>query len=433
MANERMIQHAMGHSEGLVVVSWLPIYHDMGLIGNLLQALFLGGRCIFMSPAAFLQKPRRWLAAISTYRAQFAGGPNFAFRLCTKAIRDDQKAGLDLRTLNVLFCGSEPIDAMVLEEFADAFRETGFRRESLLCCYGMAEATLMATGTRPGDGPVYETVDGDAMAANEALPAHVASTNRRVVVSSGRPVEGQDLAIVEPASRRRLGDGQVGEIWLRGANIARGYWRKPELTSERFAAHLSEADGGEDHFGAAISASSATESCSSPPDQDHHHSRRNHYPHDIELTVQSSHPPSRGRRCRVSVMVDGEAAGRGAGNRSVSTSRAETAVDAIWAAIAEEHEIAPYTILLYQNGAETWSGKIQRSACVPRISNATFRSSTNGTRRFRLRLPSRCGRSAAFVRELEDFCAQLSLQRCGFGRARCELSCSMRSARLCRR
>src|SRR5262249_10599145 len=135
MSTQRMIQHAMGYSEGAVGVSWLPVYHDMGLIGNLMHPLFLGGHCVLMSPAAFLQKPRRWLAAITRFGAQGSGGPNFAFRLCTETIGPDQKVGLDLSALDVLFCGSEPIDAAVLEEFADAFGEVGFRRSALYCCY----------------------------------------------------------------------------------------------------------------------------------------------------------------------------------------------------------------------------------------------------------------------------------------------------------
>ncbi len=143
-----MIRESFGYDESSDFVSWLPIYHDMGLVGNLLQPLYLGSRAILMSPAAFLQKPVRWLQAISDYRARTTGAPNFAFDLAARTITAGQKAALDLSSLDLIYNGSEPIDPRALDRFADAFAPCGLRREALYPCYGMAETTLLATGSR---------------------------------------------------------------------------------------------------------------------------------------------------------------------------------------------------------------------------------------------------------------------------------------------
>ena len=371
MVNERMMQRAMRHSEGLRAVSWLPIYHDLGLIGNVLQPLFLGGHCVFMAPAAFLQKPRRWLAAITRYGAQFSGAPNFAFRLCTRAIRDEQKLGLDLRTLDVMLCGAEPIDADVIEEFIATFAETGLRRGALFCAYGMAETTLMATGTPSDGGPRYETVDADALAAGEAKPVDESANNPRVIVGCGQTMEGQDLLIVDPNNCCLLPDGMVGEVWVSGTNVTSGYWRKPGLTSEQFHARLSDAHDDRRPFlrTGDLGYLRRRELFVIGRIKDLIIIRgRNHYPHDIELTAQNSHAALRADAgAAFSVTVDGEE--RLVLVQEIDRHRqgdAAAAVAAIRAAIAEEHEITPHAILLVrQNGVlKTSSGKIQRRACA---------------------------------------------------------------------
>ncbi|HYP52685.1 MAG TPA: fatty acyl-AMP ligase, partial [Pyrinomonadaceae bacterium] len=148
LANERVIQHAFRQTEESVIVGWLPFYHDMGLIGNVLQPLYLGARCVLMSPLAFLQKPLRWLEAVSRYRATTSGGPNFAYELCARKVTAEQRAALDLSSGEVAFNGAEPIRADTLEMFAEAFAECGFRREAFHPCYGLAEATLIVSGTK---------------------------------------------------------------------------------------------------------------------------------------------------------------------------------------------------------------------------------------------------------------------------------------------
>jgi acyl-CoA synthetase (AMP-forming)/AMP-acid ligase II/acyl carrier protein len=379
MSNQRMIQKAFGNSEGLVGVSWLPIYHDMGLIGNLMQPLFLGGHAVLMSPAAFIQKPLRWLAAISRFRADGSGGPNFAFRLCTKSVTDEQKAGLDLSSLRVMFSGSEPINARDLEEFATAFRETGFRREALYCCYGMAETTLLATGSTPGAGPVLEIVDTDALSRNVAQPPRSDAGPRRLVVGCGHAVDGQELVVVDPEGAGRLEDGRVGEIWVRGPNVARGYWRKSELTQEMFDARLSGSGSDDRPFFRTgdLGFLREGELFVTGRLKDLIIIRgRNHYPHDIELTVQKSHPAFRtGAGAAFSMDVDGEE--RLVVVQEIDRHRhheAEDAVTEIRSAIVDEHEVAPYSVVLVRQNAvpKTSSGKIQRGASARELRDGTL-------------------------------------------------------------
>lgn len=369
MSNQRMIQTAMGHSEGLVEASWLPVYHDMGLIGNLMQPLFLGGRCVFMSPAAFLQKPVRWLEAITRFRADGSGAPNFAYKLCVRSVTEEQKAKLDLSSLKVLYSGSEPIDAKILDEFAETFRETGLRREALYPCYGMAETTLLATGAISGNGPVYETVDANALALNVALPRDPDSQNTRVVVGCGRTVAGQELRIVDPENTAApLEDGRIGEIWIRGAHVAAGYWGKPELTKETFSARLGD-DGpflrtgdlgymrrGELFVTGRIKDLIIVRG-------------RNHYPQDIESTIERSHQAlALSGSAAFSVEEEGE-------ERLVIVSEIQRSMlrsvnpDDVFAsvrqAVFEQHDLSVHAIVLIRPATlpRTSSGKVQRRAC----------------------------------------------------------------------
>ncbi|HVR99989.1 MAG TPA: fatty acyl-AMP ligase, partial [Thermoanaerobaculia bacterium] len=224
--NQALIQRAFRQTEESVVVGWLPLYHDMGLIGNVLQPLYSGARCVLMSPWAFLQSPARWLRAISRYRATTSGGPDFAYDLCVRKVRPEQRAGLDLSSWTVAFNGAEPVRAETLERFAAAFAPCGFRREALYPCYGLAEATLFVTGGAPGEPPATGPFEG------------------RTLVASGRPDDASlEVAIVEPESLARRGEDEVGEIWLRGASVTGGYWSRPELTEASFQAATAEGDG----------------------------------------------------------------------------------------------------------------------------------------------------------------------------------------------
>jgi acyl-CoA synthetase (AMP-forming)/AMP-acid ligase II len=226
LSNQRMIQQAFRQNEDSVIVGWLPLYHDMGLIGNVLQPLYLGARCVLISPTAFLQKPSRWLRAISDYRATTSGGPNFAYDLCVRGISQDEIVQLDLSSWNVAFNGAEPIFQETMDRFTAAFASCGFRREAFYPCYGLAEATLLVTA---GLNDARSRAENEAV-ERERLISPTAHDGRRIRVSCGRPLPGEQVAIVDPESLAPCPDEQVGEIWVSGPNVARGYWNHNQGT-----------------------------------------------------------------------------------------------------------------------------------------------------------------------------------------------------------
>jgi amino acid adenylation domain-containing protein len=343
--NEAMIGQAFRQDEGSVVVGWLPLYHDMGLIGNVLQPIHAGARCVLMSPTVFLQRPRRWLEAISRYRGTTSGGPNFAYELCLRKIPPEQREGLDLSSWRVAFNGAEPVRAETLERFAEAFASCGFRREAFYPCYGLAEATLFVTGPHPrGGGP---GVKGR--------------------VSCGHAWNGQRIAIVDPETGAELPAGREGEIWISGPSVARGYWRNPEATERDFRARLASGEGpflrtgdlgflldGELYVTGRIKDLVILRG-------------RNHYPQDLELTAERSHPDLRpGCGAAFSVEVNGEE--RLVLVQEVERHRREgfgELAEAVRRTVAEEHEVQAHEVVLVRVGAvpKTSSGKVQRRLC----------------------------------------------------------------------
>lgn len=231
VANEQLIRSGFGIdlNPDDVIVSWLPLYHDMGLIGGLLQPIFSGVPCVLMSPGYFLARPVRWLQAISDYGGTISGGPDFAYRLCSERVSEASLAGLDLSRWRVAYSGSEPIRQDSLASFADTFKACGFDPQSFFASYGLAEATLFVSGSRRGQGIPALALDADALAANRAEPG-----TGSVLMSCGFPQPGHAVRIVEPQQLQRLGDNQVGEIWAGGPSIASGYWRNPEASARAF-------------------------------------------------------------------------------------------------------------------------------------------------------------------------------------------------------
>jgi len=203
-------------------VIWLPPYHDMGLVGGILEGVFAGFPISLMAPVAFLQRPRRWLEAITRTRATISGGPNFAYDLCVDRIPVAERAGLDLSSWQVAFNGSEPVRETTLRRFADAFGPCGFRPTAAYPCYGLAEATLMVTGGCAAAAPVVSQLPGD-----------------RIEVGSGASIDDQQVLIVDPATCTPCGAGQVGEVWVAGPSVGAGYWNQPALTEATFRARLS--------------------------------------------------------------------------------------------------------------------------------------------------------------------------------------------------
>ena len=223
--NEEMIRLAFEQTEDSVVVSWLPLYHDMGLIGGVLQPLFVGAQCVLMSPQAFLQRPMRWLEAISNYRATTSGGPNFAYDLCVRRSSSERRIKLDLSSWKVAFNGAEPVRAESLARFAQAFAGDGFRPTAFFPCYGLAEATLFVAGGSPDTAPKVRAFDAAALEENRVVEPLAGEVGQELV-SSGYPRLGQQILIVDPDTRQRVAANEVGEIWVSGPSVARGYFRQ---------------------------------------------------------------------------------------------------------------------------------------------------------------------------------------------------------------
>ncbi|HEX4496636.1 MAG TPA: amino acid adenylation domain-containing protein, partial [Thermoanaerobaculia bacterium] len=366
--NERMIGAAFAQDAGSVVVGWLPLYHDMGLIGNVLQPLASGGRCVLMAPVAFLQRPRRWLEAISRYGATTSGGPNFAYDLCVRRVPAGERAGLDLASWRVAYNGAEPVRAETLERFAEAFAPHGFRRESFYPCYGLAEATLFVAGGAPGGGFKVREVDAAALERHKAAPAAEGAATRSLV-GSGGAWEGQRIAVVYPDTRAELPPGRIGEIWVSGPSVAQGYWRRPEQTAHDFQARLATAEAGPSFLRTGdLGFVLDGELFVTGRLKDLVILRgRNHYPQDLELTAERAHPALRaGSGAAFAVDVEGE-------ERLVVVyevdrhpgAGVDEIIDAVRRAVAEEHEVQVHQVVLVRAGSvpKTSSGKIQRHAC----------------------------------------------------------------------
>jgi acyl-CoA synthetase (AMP-forming)/AMP-acid ligase II len=232
--NVNAMSRGMGCRDGDRMFSWLPLYHDMGLIGGLLMPVLCGFHVTLISPLHFLERPARWLTGVARERATLTGGPDFAFRLCADRVRDAQLDGLDLGSLRVAFCGSEPIRQTTLDAFGERFAAHGFTPTSLFPCYGLAEATLYVTGVEVGAGAPETRFAVAALAGAEPRAVSAAGDDSKAVVDCGAASSRHAFAIVDPKTRERLADGRVGEIWCSGPSVTGGYWRNPEATAAVF-------------------------------------------------------------------------------------------------------------------------------------------------------------------------------------------------------
>lgn len=378
--NQAMMRESLKHDDDTVIVSWLPMYHDMGLIGNILAGMYNGAPCYLMAHTEFLQKPACWLRAISTYKATFSGGPNFAYDLCVRKVRQEQREGLDLSCWKTAFNGSEPVRAGTLRQFAEAFSPCGFRPEALYPCYGLAEATLFVSGGVVSIAPVVTTFD------KAGLEEHRAVVSNRLqdgvtIVSSGKPCLNEQIVTVNPQTGARCDEGQVGEIWVSSAAVAQGYWGRPELTDETFRARLSDTKEGPYLRTGDLGVISQGSLYVTGRIKDLIIIRgRNHYPQDIEFTAEASHPALRSG-CSAAFAVAGEETERlilvAELNREWRNSvYLNEVVERICQAILLEHEIANSAIVLIRPGSlpKTSSGKIQRSAIRSAFLNETLES-----------------------------------------------------------
>lgn len=349
-------------------MSWLPHFHDMGLIYGIVLPLYAGFPGVLMPPAAFLQRPLRWLRCVSDCRATFSGGPNFAYELCTSRIGPEQKDSLDLSRWRIAFSGAEPVRQETLDRFAEAFAPCGFRREALAAGYGLAEATLMVTLSRPGAPPASYRAAAAELERNRLVPVTTAEGGARTLVGCGSPGEISPATIVDPETRRPCAAGEVGEIWVSGPSVAQGYWNRPEESALTFGARLDDGRGPFLRTGD-LGAVARDELFVTGRRKELVIIRGlNHYPQDLEQTVQASHAALRpGAGATFSVDAVG---GEGLVivqevERTQRSADPAELVQAIRRAVTEEHEIEPHAIVLLRPGSipKTSSGKIQRGAC----------------------------------------------------------------------
>ncbi|MEU6093116.1 fatty acyl-AMP ligase [Streptomyces sp. NPDC047085] len=249
LANEAAIQRSVGSDTTSRYGGWLPFYHDMGLIGHILQPLYLGGAGVLMAPVSFLKRPYRWLKMIGDYGVTIGGGPNFAYDLCLRRVTDEQLETLDLSSWKAACNGAEPIRAETVRAFSERFAPAGFRPEAFFPCYGMAETTLLVSGTQRGTRPVVLGVDAEALERGELADPREDAPSRTLVSSGIVREQDFDVRIVDPESFREQPEGHVGEIWAKGDSVASGYWKRPLTNKEIFDAAIVDADGTPDAGG----------------------------------------------------------------------------------------------------------------------------------------------------------------------------------------
>ena len=368
--NEKIIQKAFEHSSQSSVVGWLPLFHDMGLIGNVLQPLYVGIPCILMSPEAFLQRPLRWLQAISQYNATTSGGPNFAYDLCVSKITDEQRATLDLSSWQVAFSGAETVRAETMERFAAAFASCGFRREAFYPCYGMAETTLIVSGGCASAQPVMQTIQKSSLEQNRVVPALTEDDESQTVVGCGQCLEEMEIVIANPQTMERCQPNEVGEIWVCGPSVAQGYWNRQDLTEQTFRSQLRDTVAKTFLRTGDLGFLLNGELFVTGRLKDVIIIRgRNHYPQDIELTVEQSHPALRSNAgAAFSVDFAGEeklVVAQEVERSYLRKLNANEVIGAIRRAVAEQHDLEVYAVMLLKTVSlpKTSSGKVKRSAC----------------------------------------------------------------------
>ncbi len=376
--NEEMIKTAFSHTNKTVHVNWLPLFHDMGLIGNVLQSLYIGGCCVLMSPEAFLLKPVRWLKAIYKYKATTSGGPNFAYDLLSQ-IPDEQLENIDLSTWDLAFCGAEPIRAETVEKFTTKFKPYGLTAEAFYPCYGMAETTLFVSGGKKTNAPYIYNVDADSFAKNQIVLAKPNQAEVQRIVGCGQTWLDQEIIIVNPESFTKCPPGEVGEIWVSGSHVAQGYWDKPEETEKTFLCHVKDMDSKPFLRTGDLGFILDNELFVTGRLKDLIIIRgTNYYPQDIELTVEQTHPGLRANSGAAFVVeVEGEQqliVAHEVERTYLRKLNFQEVVDAVRLNISRQHNLSVYKVLLLKTGSipKTSSGKIKRHACRMSFLNQTL-------------------------------------------------------------
>ncbi len=363
--NSEYIRQSLGLSKKTIGMNWLPVFHDMGLIGGVLQVAYLGAVNIGMPPTSFLKNPGNWLRAIQKYKANTGGGPNFSYDYCVQKISDEEVKLLDVSSMNVFYCGAEPIRKATYQSFTNHFSPAKARLNQLYSCYGMAETTLIVTGMNPGSEPVFLNLDTEALSKNKVVITD-SETRSTAIAGCGHTWMETEVRIINPDTFAPVANNEIGEIWVSGPTVAKGYWNKKEESMRTFQAHTCHGEGpylrtGDLGF--------------------LHHNElfvtgrikdliiirgANFYPGDLEYTMQNAHPdlrenggaafPITHQNEEVLVLV------QELERTAMRNTNHDELISTIRKAIAEEHEIEVFAVLLIKTGSIplTSSGKIQR-------------------------------------------------------------------------
>jgi acyl-CoA synthetase (AMP-forming)/AMP-acid ligase II len=365
LENSEVIARAFGHSSSSRGFIWLPPYHDMGLIGGILQPVYIGFPCVLVSPVAIIKRPARWLEGVSRHRATTSGGPNFAYDLCVRRVDAATRAQLDLSSWDVAFNGAEPVQAVTVDAFVETFGRCGFRREAFLPCYGLAEATLMVTGAPKEAAPTLRRFDAAVLKA--ARPERPGEEGATTLVGMGHPSPSHEVAIVDPDTATRCEPGALGEIWVSGPSVADGYWRRERETAATFAAQLAGdarpflrtgdigvIDGDELFVVGRLKELIIV-------------AGTNYHPHDIERVAEDAHDLLRPHSSAAFALMDGDYEKVALVlDAEVSTQdEAREATAAVRRRVAEGLGLQLDLIVLCPPGSvpKTTSGKIQRRLC----------------------------------------------------------------------
>ena len=388
--NSDAMRRAFRLTPDSVSVSWLPTFHDMGLIDGVLQPLLTGFPAYLMAPLAFLREPFRWLRALSRYRANHSGGPNFSYDLCVAKTSADQVASLDLSNWGSAFDAAEPVRCDTLKLFAQAMEVAGFRETSLFPGYGLAEATLMVTGTPLDQPPTTACVRADELEQHQFVPSTGANDRSTTLVSSGCPIADTQVRVVDPETCQALPPGQIGEIWVSGPGVAQGYWGKPEESRSTFQARIHPTGEGPFLRTGDLGCLQGQKLFVTGRTKDLIIIRgRNHYPQDIEATVEEAHPALRkgcGAAFGIDVLDQERLVIVQELDRQYADAPLREIIGDVRQAIVEVHDVDAHDIVLIRHASipKTTSGKIQRHACRTAYREGTlklprgFRSSMRG-------------------------------------------------------
>jgi 8-amino-7-oxononanoate synthase len=377
LGNLRLIRSAfpVEHGPDDVGVFWLPPFHDMGLIGGILQPCYVGRGAVLMSSATFLQRPLAWLEAMSRYRATTSAAPNFAFDLCVERIKPDELRGLDLSAWHTVFDGAEPIRAETIDRFCRAFADVGFRREAFFPCYGLAEATLFVSGGPWGQGPSLLDISRSGLEEKRVGPAKAGDRLR--LVSSGMPAVGADVRVVDPESLRECDERRVGEIWVAGDSIAGGYWNRPEESAATFGARIEGSDAEFLRTGDLGFLDDGQLFVTGRLKDLVILNGRNYYPQDLELAAERSHSSLRPGHA-AAFAIDGDGRERLVIALEVTRHHRDADDGAVFSAVrralADREGVLPdVVVLVKQNGIpRTSSGKVQRRATRAMLLDGTL-------------------------------------------------------------